>query len=608
MLAIIQMAFLPGFLLLRVILPRQGFICTLVFSFALSLIFNYCVVALLTTFGIYYDWLIYVVIAAEVILLLRLFPFWLWSFDEIWLAIHKSFSKVGAAIQTQRNAWRSSVQKLDDPDQRKQAVNELSQKLILLLAFLIAVYTLVWAIQIGIKNLGTVFQTYDAIVSWNPWAIAWAGNAFPVGTWQYPQLIPTNWSLTYVLIGSIQVQFFAKAIMPLFTLFMLLLLFQLGLERKKAGYFIAMLALLFILRKFLLIYIPDGYVDLPVTFFGFAAVYTLLVSSKLQEDGQQARYLLLGALLAAGSAVTKQAGIYILVLYPLLAYLMVIRPSTSESKSTLWKNLGGGFGLALAIVLPWYIYVRSRINAGLAESEVPWVTEGIYKGATLPERFINGMRSLEEYILLFIFVLVALLWLGRKQRILVISIIIPFTVLWGFYFSYSPRNLALVFPFLALAVGLGFDRILERIRFDRLRGYVLLVLLVVLMLLGTRYFPAERMLEQNIEQQGELFYSGVNQQVYDYLEETGFSQQIITDYPLGFLPDLEGLQVAERFEDYDSYVRKRSNHPHVDLILLPRTAHSKIIEEINHQIELGNYELLFEHFHYRFIKVVEQDY
>ena len=607
-LAIIQMAFLPGFLLLKVISPKQGFIRTLVFSFALSLIFNYCIVALLTTFGIYQAWLIYLLIAIEVVFLLRLFPIWHWSLGEFIYAGQHTYSKITNAIQAQREAWRKSVDKLSDENQRAKAINDLSHQIIYVLGFLTAIYSLVWVVQIGVQNLGTVFQTYDAIVSWNPWATAWAKNAFPVGTWQYPQLIPTNWSLSYVLIGSIQVQFFAKAIMPLFTFFILLLLFQLGLERKKLGYFIAMLALLFIVRKFLLIYVADGYVDLPVTFLAFVSVYALLIASQLPDAKQQARYILLGALFAAGSAVTKQGGIYVLVLYPLLAYLMVIRTSTSESKSKLWKYLGGGVAVALAIALPWYIYIRSRIDAGLAESEVPWVTEGIYEGATLPERFISGMRSLEEYLLLFVFVLVALIWLGRKQRILIISIIVPFTILWGFYFSYSPRNLALVFPFLALAVGLGIEHILERVRFERLRAYLLLVLLAALMLLGNRYFPASRMLEQSIEQQGDVFYSGVNQQIYTYLEETGFSQQIITDYPLSFLPDLAGLQIAERFEDYDSYVKRRSTHPDVTLLLVPKTAHAKILDEINIQIELGNYEVLFEHFHYRFIKVINQDY
>ncbi|MFX4740582.1 hypothetical protein ABTB44_20670, partial [Acinetobacter baumannii] len=45
-------------------------------------------------------------------------------------------------------------------------------------------------------------------MSWNAWATTWAEGNFPVGSYGYPQLIPTLWAVTYIFTGSPE-QYFA---------------------------------------------------------------------------------------------------------------------------------------------------------------------------------------------------------------------------------------------------------------------------------------------------------------------------------------------------------------------------------------------------------------
>src|SRR5690606_4925023 len=69
-----------------------------------------------------------------------------------------------------------------------------------LIASALAVGAIVVVLWIWVSNFGTVFQNWDAWASWDRWAVKWAENRFPGDTWEYPQLIPTSYSLTYKFI------------------------------------------------------------------------------------------------------------------------------------------------------------------------------------------------------------------------------------------------------------------------------------------------------------------------------------------------------------------------------------------------------------------------
>jgi hypothetical protein len=119
------------------------------------------------------------------------------------------------------------------------------------LFLLLSIKNIIWAFNLFIHNLGTVFSSWDAVVSWNQWAIAWAASQVPMYTRFYPQLIPANWSITYVLLGTTEIQFFAKSIMPLFALLMLLGLFNLSLQTRNYYFLISIVLLGPLLEKFL---------------------------------------------------------------------------------------------------------------------------------------------------------------------------------------------------------------------------------------------------------------------------------------------------------------------------------------------------------------------
>ena len=151
-----------------------------------------------------------------------------------------------------------------------------SRPFLLLASTALGLLGVAWVINLILRNLGGVFNTWDAILSWNRWATAWASGVLPADTGYYPQLLPANWSLTYVLIGNPSIQIFARSLGPLFLFFILLLFLDLGFRSRSYGVLLGAFFTWIIFRGYLSEFIADGYADLPAAFLGFLSVMLLL--------------------------------------------------------------------------------------------------------------------------------------------------------------------------------------------------------------------------------------------------------------------------------------------------------------------------------------------
>ncbi len=142
----------------------------------------------------------------------------------------------------------------------------------------------------GIAQVGQIFQQWDAVVSWNRWAVDWAANRLPYATSFYPQLLPTNLSLSYVFMQSSEVWIFAKAFQFLFCLLLLLAMLDLARIEGKFGYVpgvVITYGLLVALLRFRML--SSGYADVPLAFFALASVYVLMLARSTTDTRQHAR-------------------------------------------------------------------------------------------------------------------------------------------------------------------------------------------------------------------------------------------------------------------------------------------------------------------------------
>jgi len=136
----------------------------------------------------------------------------------------------------------------------------------------------------------------------------WFSGKIPLDSRFYPQLIPINWSLTYAFIGGATVQLFAKSIMPMFIIGILLQLFDLGITFQQPGYFLAMILSRALFLKFIKTGIDNGLVDIAVAFFALLPFYTLLKAQAAKTETEQRILWILGFFLCGSRNRDKAAG------------------------------------------------------------------------------------------------------------------------------------------------------------------------------------------------------------------------------------------------------------------------------------------------------------
>jgi hypothetical protein len=610
LLSLVQIVILPGYLLLRGLRLGAGIVATCILSFALSLVVNHVLVASLVVFGCYRPAAAYAIFAAELLLLLA------WDGRKLCTGL----SEAAAACRQRTRAFframdRSGIAAFDSNSMPKREP-DISTSLALRAGVraLIAAAVLVIAAfaAAGIAQTGRIFEQWDAVVSWNRWAIDWAANRLPGATSIYPQLLPTNTSLSYVFMQSSQIWIFAKAFQFLFCLTLLLATLDLARVENRFGYVpgvVITYALLVALLRYRML--SSGYVDVPLAFFGFVSFYALMQARNAADSRLRTKYLVVGALLAFGAAATKQNGLYVAAVYPLLAWCLVVRGDghgrgTRYSGSRRNLPLLAGLCLFLAIASsPWYLYKSFDFQAGGDKNNTALLLTDFHQGRDLLQRlsYAGGMIVEATTPLGAAFLAVALAAALRDpvHRWLLATFVAPLGLIWAVAFSYDLRNVAVIVPFVGAAAGAGLMQIVAwaaRIRPSRSAASMparsasqsaamrpgprygagslsrslctghAFGLVTLLLIAGCLCISDDLLMDLQQRQQRMVGIPELNRRLYEYAREHPSQATIATDYQaLRWLPELGARSVGCGCGDLSAF-RKSFNRPDVRYVLV----------------------------------------
>ena len=284
----------------------------------------------------------------------------------------------------------------------------------------------------------------------------------------------------------------------MFPLYTCLAFIDLARSRKSIGILMGIVALSLIYFGSFSFMLKEGYMEFGMAFFALTPAYCLFLANTSKNAKKIKRYLVVGALLACGSAVTKQAGLYWLLLYPLMSYLTVVKYQ-DFSRGEKIKLLLIYLAIISVIVVPFYVYSRIRILNRLDTSEIEWVTNGIYGGKTNPFlRLYSGVNLLLSVIPFHKFrpvgflIISILCFLSLSDKVWrpIFLLVGPYVFIWARFFSYDIRNCIVLFPYVAIAVGIGLEKVLERgiyTRIARIRNvHILIMAAAVLMFAASR--------------------------------------------------------------------------------------------------------------------------
>lgn len=349
-------------------------------------------------------------------------------------------------------------------------------------------------------------------------------------------------------------------------------------------------------------FIGSGFVDIPVTFFSFLACAVLLPD--LIAKRFVPSHIIVAGVLAAGAALTKQAGLYIIL--PLLIWTGVVVWGQKKNLLLAGKWAMGVFLIFGMLIAPWYGYKLLEIGQGHDDFESSSIEHALTKAIgerTLLGKWSYGVRcvtmrtsaqllqsahrtSLEQnklisdrfqqpisdlsisLIALGLLVLLGLSFASAVSRLVTLTVTIPFFMVWATNYCYDFRNLTLALPFLGLALGCGIFQLMKLLfrpissiksgkhqqsayatlvlNRDRLSSLVLAVLLAFTAVVAYWHivYPAPVLYMIHEQKMRRVGVPAINEALYQYYTTNGLGGKIYTMYrPAAYLPELKDYSV-----------------------------------------------------------------
>jgi len=527
--ALIQIAFLPGFLLVRARRWSDGALQTFLLSFALSLLINFYLVALLVALRIYITPVVLGIFFLEVVAAL-------------------AWPRAGAQVSA---GWTADMTRITRFGEELWQGSWLV-RIVKLAIIVLAAQALLEATREVAGRWGDIFRVWDEVTSWNKWALNWAANQWPDRTMCYPQLLPANISLTYLFLGTDRLWMFAKGLMPFFPVAILLLLVDLALRTRRFGFVLAIVFTACLTKTILHDSRMLGYADGPLTFLVAMGLYACILEylAAPPNPGGQSREKFLAPIMAAAAALTKITGWFACVALVLLAWRW--RGARPAGSLTTPRWIARWLAIAILLPLPWYIFsqvwLTKPIDYKINSVEVLTFS---HRGRDVAERMSFGVTMLVRNgglagVLIMALSLTALASRTWRWPALLGG---AWYLVWSLGMSYDARNLAPALPFLGVAAGLG---VADTLR-ERTRGRILLALLALLLGLAAAN-KADVLFERQAAKQEKIGDTDVNLTLIQYLDQYGFEGKIISNYNfMPFIPRLKFYYAHDYFHDLDEF-------------------------------------------------------
>jgi hypothetical protein len=444
--SVLQVTILPGFIFVSIFkIKTDSVIQKWLYVFSFSLFINYILVTVFTLFSIYTMAIMWGLLALE--------------FLTIIFFCRNELSKLSFDFNL-----RSLYKKYEELIKN----NSTADRIIIILSSLIILFY----VAVFLANIGTIFYFVDTVnnYEWNRWAIDFANNILPKHSSHFPQLLPANWSICYVMIGKTDVQFFPKSIMPLFFIGNLLMFLDLAFTKKDKAFLMGLIIYgLFAPIIYSLVFIADGNADLPVSFFAFLTFYSLikiLWDEHLDSDEPGLNALPIANFkskdyyfifsLACMTAATKMAGFYTfaVIIFILGIFLFIRRHAIS--KADIAKIIICCIGMG-SISIFWYLRSPEVMYSGLNQPQ--YLSPKGYQVILL-----NALKLMYYYfglpVFAFLIITVTASLFNKKVRYISLVMVIVPIIIWMFKYSADFRNLSFVVPFLSFSSAFGLFKLI----------------------------------------------------------------------------------------------------------------------------------------------------
>ncbi len=311
---------------------------------------------------------------------------------------------------------------------------------------------------LALNTIGEVIHLGDPVVMWNEWSKDIYRNQIP-STGDYPLAYPILGAITYKLLGTYEIEFFARIVCLIYPLWIFIIYFRLKnliFQHRNilyATFLISLLLIFYIFRHYALFI---GYVD-PILFFitiSLGYLYILMKDKELKFID-----FLIIVFAISTPAITKQTGILLTGFIPFILLIFMIRED-KEIKISFFLKL---ISLVFLFSASWYlvkiyIYIFEFGDTSNVKSLMTQV-----KGS-FSYKLLRGLNYAFGIFYPAVIILFLISFKNYYARIIGIFLVLPYFLIWSLFFGNDNRNLSIAIPIIAFVLSVGLIEIINIVK------------------------------------------------------------------------------------------------------------------------------------------------
>lgn len=465
--SLIQCWFLPGFLL-SYNLKQINFIDRIILSLPISIVINYILVIFLLNINFFNQLILFFIFTSEIFLLIYFFK---------------------------RDLFKVPIIKI--PRIYLNSLNFLNILLVVIFLYL------------AIKSFGKIIFPGDPYVMWNRWAIDIFNNKLPIKNLDYPIGYPALQAISYKMIGTYKIEFFAQAVQVIYPLFSLLVLIRIKkITNNDFFSFILLFFSLLVLNQFRhTLYI--GFVDTILVFCSTLLIYLIELIRHNKKLFYEINFLIILGIVLSAPGLIKQTGLYISFISPLILFFFLdLKFKIKHLKNILILSL-----IIFFIVSPWYLYkIFFLINDIGSANAVNLIS--LQEEKTLIEKIVRTSKLIFGLGIYLIIPMFLISLYKKDSRNFLALIILPYYFIWSFLYGNDARNFALILPFVAFVLAdsiFTIDNYLIKKINKSLKKFIPIIIVISLLLFLNEKRNYDYMFNKNqIQTQNRTLHKEVN--------------------------------------------------------------------------------------------------
>jgi hypothetical protein len=332
----------------------------------------------------------------------------------------------------------------------------------------------------------------------------------------------------------------------------------------------------------------------------------------------------LAIIFASGAAVTKQAGLFILGVILVWGMGNLFQRRKASAKE---KIMGKCLLLLLTVIIvaaSWYIVKEIQIAGNIDRSEIAMV-QGVHHYSSYTERLANAFNQLATHrhpkLKPLAWCGILLIFCGlfhRKSWAVTLFIVIPYSLMWGFFFSYDTRNLALAIPFAAFSAAFGLAFLKQLFKgWSKIPHWkiplvtVIIAVLLVLTVLNFTILKKGTLIQHQTRLRMKIGNARLNDLLYQYHRQEGIKGKIATNYPyLEYLPGLGQFYLPRRtrinIEFLDYLETEKGKDIHYLLMPMIFKGEKTVYQRFQQKLIANEYRMIFKLGTYWFVRVKKE--